>query len=270
MESFVIKTARFELRPAVEAHFGDLKRILANPEIVKMLLGDVSTPAGIEKEARKWIDDEAYWAEHRCGSWAIIDRNGAFGPANGILGVAAASPSPSGSSEGKEIFYFVRENCWGRGVAYEAAAAMIDHLFYKAGVPAIEASIFAEINPGSVRLAQKLGLTPAGRIALRDHGLDDERLQEIVTFDLWRIRNADPEGFPQVLSEAAFRIGQTIAEDYGSVALRVQELLEAADAFKGCSSDPTDSLAEAIERRVTQGAESPGLALFRAVRPGAS
>ena len=109
-------------------------------------------------------------------------------------------------------------------------------------------------------------MTPAGRVALRDHGLDDDRLQEIVTFDLWRVRTANPERFAQALSESAFRIGQTIAEGLGSVSLRAQELSEAARAHHGRSIDPDDKLAQLIEEQLVRGRESPGLALYRAVR----
>ena len=212
MRTFGIPTERFDLRPATSEHLDEIKSILSEPDVTKMLLGDISTPQALDKEARKWIDDDDFWAKNQYGSWGVFDRDGAVGSPGTLMGVVAASPSPTGEQGGTEIFYFVRPAGWGKGVAFEAASGMIGYLFGKVGVSAVEASIFAEINPASVKLAEKLGLKPAGRIALRDHGVDDEGLQEIVSFENWRVRNADEDRIADIVPEAAFRIGLTIAE----------------------------------------------------------
>ena len=263
MTAFHLESERFDLKPAGARQLHDLKKILSDPEVVKMLLGDVSTPEGIEKEALKWIDDAEYWARHRFGSWGIFDRDGAFGRPDGLLGIAAASPPMAVRGESPEIFYFLQSTCWGKGVAFEATQRMCRYLFDDLQVPALEASIFAEVNPGSVRLAGKLGFRAAGRVSLRDHGLDDARLQEIVDFDLWRIRTAAPEALQDTLSEAAFRIGQTLAEDLGSLDGQKVGLLEVLP--KDVRGDPS-AAADLIDRQLQQGMQARGLALYRAYR----
>ena len=214
MADFDLQSERFALRPARMRHLDDLEGILSDPDVVKMLLGDASTPQGVAKEAAKWIDDPGDWTRLGYGSWGIFDRTGELGDADRLLGIAAASPSLAGLGEGPEIFYFVKRACWGKGIAGEAVTRMCGHLFDSVQVQALEASIFAELNPGSVRLAQKLGMRPAGRVSLRSHGLDDERIQEIVSFDLWRVRTAPVERVHDALAEASFRIGQTLAEGF--------------------------------------------------------
>ena len=263
MAAFHLESERFDLRPAGVPQLDGLKEILSDPEVVKMLLGDVSTPEGIEKEALKWIDDEPFWSRHRLGSWGIFDRNGAFGRPDGLLGIAAASPPMAGLGEGPEIFYFLRPACWGKGVAFETVQRMCRYLFDDLQVPALEASIFAEVNPGSVRLAGKLGFRTAGRVSLRDHGLGDARLQEIVDFDLWRVRTAAPETLQDTLIEAAFRIGQTLAEELGSFEGRKAALLDALPP--GIRGDPS-SVADLIGHQLERGKQARGLALYRAYR----
>lgn len=263
---FELQTERFALRPAREHHLEDLKGILSDPDIVKMLLGNVSTPQGVEREAVKWIDDESDWARHGFGSWGIFDKTGAFGKPDRMLGVAAASPSLAGLGEGPEIFYFVMRNCSGRGVAGEAVTCMCRYLFDRVQVPALEASIFAELNPGSVRLAKKLGMRPSGRVSLRSHGLDDARFQEIVAFDLWRVRTAPSEAIGDVLAEAAFRIGQTLAEGFGSMSARRSELLDSLAARAHDLPSHRYSDAELIDRELEKGSQARGLALYRVYR----
>lgn len=266
MAAFDLDSERLALRPATERQLDGLQDILADPEVVKMLLGDVSTPAGIEKESRKWIDDDSFWARHGFGSWGIFDRAGAFGPAHGLHGIAAASPPMAGQGEGPEIFYFLGRRCWGKGVAFEAASTMCRYLFDQRQLPALEASIFAEVNPGSVRLAEKLGFHPAGRVSLRDHGLDDARLQEIVDFDLWRVGAAAPEALHETLTEAAFRIGQTLAEGLGSPDGRRSDLVMALAARNPDARIDQPANAALIERQLADGMKAKGLALYRAYR----
>lgn len=266
LADFDLQTERFSLQPAGQRHVEDLKGILSDPTVVKMLLGNASTPQGTAKEAAKWIDDPVDWTRLGYGSWGIFDRTGEIGEAERLLGIAAASPSLAGFGEGLEIFYFVARDCWGKGVAVEAVTCMCRYLFDRVQVPALEASIFAELNPGSVRLAQKLGMRPAGRVSLRSHGLDDERIQEIVSFDLWRVRTAPVEAVRDVLAEAAFRIGQTLAEGFGAMSARRSELLDSLAAREHDLPSHRYADAELIDRKLENGTKARGLALYRVYR----
>ena len=259
---------RFLLRPLSLEDLEDLKGILADPDIVKMLLGDSSTAAGLDLEARRWIDPPETWAACGYGSWGLYDRSGQLGQTGqldrkgALLGLVAAGPPLLPESAGPEIFYFLGKACRGKGVAREAVIRMCRYLFEDLGAPALEATIFAELNPGSVGLATRLGLRPVGRVSLRDHGLDDARLRELLTFDRWRVTQASPENLEAVLQEAAFRIGQTLAEGVSSQAAE-REALTAACQGKGLE---LDRLGEVIEQRLSAGMAAPGMALYRVLR----
>jgi RimJ/RimL family protein N-acetyltransferase len=263
---FNLATERFALRPLTDEHLEALKAILADPEIIKTLLGDVSTPQGLEAETHKWIDDAPSWQKNGFGSWGIFDRGGAFGAADALLGLAAAGEATSPSAEGPEIFYFIKRACWGKGVAWEAVRRICRYLFQDLGVPALDATIFAEANPGSVRLAEKLGMRPAGRVSLRDHGLDDARLQELVDFDLWRLRSASGDRLQLTLEEAAFRIGQTLAEGLGALAGRSAEIREALAARGAETGGLAPGQLELIDQQLAQGMKAKGMALYRVHR----
>lgn len=266
MRAFTLETERFDLRPLTARRLDRLKRIVADPEVVKLLLSDVSTAEGVEAEARKWINDADHWARQGFGCWGIFDRRGTCGRAGALLGVAAAAQALPEIGEGPEVFYFLDRACWGRGVAREAVSAMCHYLFAVRQVPALEASIFAELNPGSVRLAEGLGMRAVGRVPLRQHGLDDARLRELVVFDLWRVRVAPSAALGETLAEAAFRIGQVLAEGFGSLAKSRAKLLSVLAAREADNPIDRATAAALIERRLAEGRQAKGLVLYRVYR----
>jgi ribosomal-protein-alanine N-acetyltransferase len=266
VSDWLLDSERLVLRPLTPDDLDRLCGILADPEIVKMLLGDISSAEGVEKEARKWIDDADFWQRNRFGSWGIHDGSGTIAPGDALLGIVAASPPLGSLGQGPEIFYFLKREFWGRGIAGEAASRVCRYLFDDLKAPAVEASIFAEANPGSVRVARKLGMRPAGRISLRDHGLDDGRIAEIVRFDIWRVRTAPAENLHQTVSEAAFRVGQTVAEGFGAAEGRKAEFLQTLAARDDAVQIDRQAFSDRISAAMERGTDAKGLALYRVLR----
>ena len=68
--------------------------------------------------------------------------------------------------EAAKLGYAIRYDMWGRGLATDAAQAMIDFGFARLDLHRISAAIGPD-NHASLRVAQKLGMSHEGRI--RDH-----------------------------------------------------------------------------------------------------
>ena len=75
----------------------------------------------------------------------------------------------------------------------------------------------------------------------------------VVQFDLWRVRPTSADALETALNEAAFRIGQTVAEGLSTAAARRSELLHALAArpagAAGAQNDPA-LYGEQIDRRL--------------------
>ena len=82
-------------------------------------------------------------------------------------------------------------------------------------------------------------------------------------FDLWRVRTAPQERLPETLAEAAFRIGQTLAEGLGDQEDRKAALVA---ALAGRALAEKDAAAALIDSRLAEGRAARGLALYRVAR----
>jgi RimJ/RimL family protein N-acetyltransferase len=79
-----------------------------------------------------------------------------------LAGVAGLARRTSGSVE---LGYWISRGFWRRGIATEAATALID-IARAIGLPRLEASHFTD-NPASARVLEKLGFQPTGIVAPR-------------------------------------------------------------------------------------------------------
>lgn len=149
MDVPVLTTARLRLRPPREADIPDLVAMLDDWEVVSRL-GRVPYPYGVA-DARYFLDvvvrDE--WV------WAIIEP-----PGEAILGTVALTPAAAPGSA--ELGYYVARPEWGRGIATEAAAAVLRHGQAGLGLGEITSGWFAD-NPASGRVLAKLGFVETGR-----------------------------------------------------------------------------------------------------------
>ena len=79
-----------------------------------------------------------------------------------LVGACGLGRRPSGAVE---LGYWIARAFWGRGIASEACAALID-IARTLGLPSIEGSHFLD-NPASGRVLEKLGFEPIGIVAPR-------------------------------------------------------------------------------------------------------
>jgi RimJ/RimL family protein N-acetyltransferase len=87
-------------------------------------------------------------------TWAILWRE--TGRLIGIMGLA---PAPDARSA--ELGYYIERDCWGRGVATEAARAVTKLAFESLGYVKLTSGYHAD-NPASGRVLAKLGFTIVG------------------------------------------------------------------------------------------------------------
>src|SRR6185369_13401928 len=90
------------------------------------------------------------WAEHSVGPWAVCDRE-----AGKLLGHCGLRYLPD--FKGVEALWTLDPQCWGRGLASEAAAASLDFGFDQAGLKEIFA-ITLPTNLASRGVMENLGM----------------------------------------------------------------------------------------------------------------
>src|SRR5262249_2301405 len=113
----------------------------------------VGSPAGVKSaEATLERVRQRIGADHSgIGFWRIESRaDGTF------YGLGALIRMPSGDDV--ELAYRLVRRIWGRGVATEASAALIDHAFNTLELPRLVAVTYPE-NRASQRVLDKLGFT---------------------------------------------------------------------------------------------------------------
>jgi RimJ/RimL family protein N-acetyltransferase len=107
-------------------------------------------------------DAEAFLASPRdpvLPSLLIFERTGG---APQLVGSCGLARRPSGSVE---LGYWIARSHWGRGIATEACAALVE-IGWTLGLAALEGSHFVD-NPASGRVLEKLGFEPIGIVAPR-------------------------------------------------------------------------------------------------------
>lgn len=144
-------TARLRLRPR---RIGDLEASIAinsDPEVMRYL-GAVWPPD--RQHAHLSAQIEADFGEG-LGYWSLFEH----GAPDQMLGWVLLTPLPD--TPDIQIGYRLRRDAWGRGLASEAGARIVDHAFKTVGLPALAATVHPE-NAGSRRVLSKLGLVDVG------------------------------------------------------------------------------------------------------------
>ena len=119
-----------------------------------------------DREAMKWVDDGEPMEAEECLMWvhvsqrnykkygygmsAIEDRN-----SNNIVGFIGVV-HPNGQAE-PEIKYALKRDCWGRGIATEAAIGMLEYMWTEFAASTVIATIDPD-NHASRRVLEKAGM----------------------------------------------------------------------------------------------------------------
>jgi [ribosomal protein S5]-alanine N-acetyltransferase len=146
-------TARLVLRPLVAGDTAALAALAGDPAVAYHL-DRVPSPFPPPLAAR-WIARRAMrWRERR-GITLAVTRP----PDDGLIGTVSLRLSMA--HRHAELGYWVAAPAWGAGIATEAAAALVDWGFAVLRLHRIHARVLGD-NPGSRRVADKLGFTVEG------------------------------------------------------------------------------------------------------------
>jgi [ribosomal protein S5]-alanine N-acetyltransferase len=154
--------ARTVLRQLDPSDAVDLFAFRSDPEVQRYNSAPMQDPA----EATALIDElRAQYAAQQAVHWAVTL------PGDprvlGLMGLAAVDNYHSRA----EIGYDLRRDHWGRGVATDAARAILTFGFISLDLHRVEAQTIAD-NHASVRLLQRLGFQLEG--VRRDHSWEED------------------------------------------------------------------------------------------------
>lgn len=163
-DDLVFETARLRVRRWRDADLAPLQAVYGDADAMRWV-GDGHALG--EAECRRWLEvTRANYAKRGYGMFAIEARD-APGAVIGFCGIV----HPGGQPE-PEVKYALHRAHWGRGLATEAVAGLIEHGARAHGLVHLIATAAPE-NLASHRVLLKAGMT---RAALRDND-DGSRTQ---------------------------------------------------------------------------------------------
>ena len=155
------RTERLLLRPFTLEDYPHYAACYADAELSRFIGG----PLTAGHAWRRLAAELGHWALRGYGYWALEDREtGAFVGSAGLW-------NPEGWPE-LEVGYWLMPEAHGRGLASEAAAEARRHAYEELGATTLVSYVDPE-NVASARVAERLGATREGSVALPDCGAHD-------------------------------------------------------------------------------------------------
>ncbi|MET0133721.1 MAG: GNAT family N-acetyltransferase [Kibdelosporangium sp.] len=146
-----LRTERLVIRPLRESDRSDVRDVFSDASLVRYLSSDAQQPGWIDS----MIDHRlGYNGPAGMGHWAFIEDDT-------LVGIGHLRPSwelPGGVAE---IGWYLGRDHQGRGLATEAAAALLSHGLYTLRVPSVWALVH-KANKASLRLTERLGFLDVG------------------------------------------------------------------------------------------------------------
>jgi ribosomal-protein-alanine N-acetyltransferase len=145
-----LRTPRLLLRQWCDEDYEPFAAMSADPEVMELLLGPYD-----RAKSDFWVDwARKYWREHDHGQFVIaLPGEASF---IGIVGLNRIA-FKAHFTPAIEADWRLMRRYWGRGIAYEAARAVIEDGFYRLGLAEIVA-ITTPANRRSWRLMERLGM----------------------------------------------------------------------------------------------------------------
>ena len=203
------------MRPSTVADRSDIaEHIFGDVEVAKTLVHNVSSRTGALNATDAWIDTLAIDGSRNAGNpehlglWTIRDETN-HDQFVAIRGVFVAPGLPANSVA---TFVAVARAYWGRGVSGDSSRLLCWQVFERSDCDAIYTRVGPKLNPASDAVQRRLGFVPAERHTLKDT-FGEQRMREVLEFDLWRASNLPDEGYEETLRQISIRIGQLTAED---------------------------------------------------------
>lgn len=151
--SVTLETERLTLQPFVAADAAAVERYVGLWEVARMTTR-IPHPYP-EGAAAGWISSHAKAAEEDQEHTFAILLKDAPGAAIGAASLRRIEPG------NYELGYWLAPQCWGQGLATEAACAMVVYGFEKLDAEALQSGHFAD-NPASGRVLEKAGFAANG------------------------------------------------------------------------------------------------------------
>lgn len=149
----VLHTERLRLEPFADAHLEGLHELNRDPAVMRYISGRAETL----DETRAAIERiRARWAEWGHSWWAFIAHD-----TDRLVGAGCIQHLGRDAANPLEIGWRLRPDCWGRGLASEAARAMAGFAFDTLAAPLLCAVCHPE-NTASARVMQRLGMRYRG------------------------------------------------------------------------------------------------------------
>ena len=233
----IIATERMRLDEFTDADIDALAAILAEPDVAKTITANASTPEKRQASARHRIGwHNASWGERGYGVWAVRSRAD-----SALIGWCGFAAPDIGADP--EILYGLAPHCWGKGLAQEAARAAIDWLFAETTHQGISAVIFRRINPVSVAIAGKLGMTKRGTMAMNVFLPDLALARDVLEYEIWRLGHGRTRDAEALLFQAPYKGGQIAS-------LRLADLVAVEQLF--CDAARTRAEFASTDRAQTE------------------
>jgi ribosomal-protein-alanine N-acetyltransferase len=175
----IAETERLRLRRLKVSDAEDLFRIYSGSGMLKYLGGG---PMTLEEERRKLANHlKDSYDVHGFGLWGIV-----FRKTGRLIGRCGMLSSEINGTTEAELAYLVDRNWWGKGIATEAARAVLEVAAKQYKIGRIVAVIHPD-NVGSISVAEKLGFNleshldsykDFGNVLLYSRHLDPETANE--------------------------------------------------------------------------------------------
>ena len=147
MSNPILTTERLSLRQFTMDDAQALKSLLGDDDVMRhSVIGTLSTEK-IQPHLAAWI---AHYKQHGYGIWAVIYQHT-------MIGFCGVDWKEVDGTPQIQLSYRFNKAYWGKGLAYEAAAAVCDYAFNQLKLPRIICLIDPE-NARSITLAGKLGM----------------------------------------------------------------------------------------------------------------
>ena len=159
---YILETPRLALRRLALEDAAELYRIYSDPETMRFM---GSPPDSVEEERRNILSHIAnHYEKHGVGLWATVLKG-----RGELVGRCGLMRKRIGGAEEVEIGYLLGREYWGRGLATEAAGAILQLGLegYRYG------RIVAVIDPAngaSIRVAERVGMSYEGAVTYGDYG----------------------------------------------------------------------------------------------------
>ena len=222
------ESARLRFQRFVAEDAAGLAEILADPEVARNITVNASTPERCLACARDRIAwHNGAWQARGYGAWALRAREASLAAPDRLLGWCGFT-APDLDGEDPEILYGLARAVWRLGLAQEAARAAIDWFFANTPHQGVSAIVFAALNPASVQVMARLGMTRRGTMDFKDFVPEAERAHDVLDYELWRLGACAGDDPELVLRQAPFRAGQLVAAGIAEAEAVESALREAA------------------------------------------